>query len=76
MRMIQFSDLLGCIEYNSTNLAANGIKNYTELVPQACGNDIAQAGGNADTFKSVAMVLTPKRRWSGKIKNRKLESVG
>jgi tape measure domain-containing protein len=38
-------------------LAANGIENYMELT-QAAGNLNAVAGGNADTFKSVAMVLT------------------
>lgn len=38
-------------------LAANGVKDYTELT-KAAGNLNAVAGGNADTFKSVAMVLT------------------
>ncbi len=38
-------------------LAANGVKDYTGLT-MAAGNLNAVAGGNADTFKSVAMVLT------------------
>lgn len=38
-------------------LAANGVKDYTGLT-QAAGNLNAVAGGNADTFKSVALVLT------------------
>lgn len=41
----------------TAQLAANGVKDYTELT-QAAGNLNAVAGGNADTFKSVAMVLT------------------
>ena len=41
----------------TAQLGANGVKNYGQLV-QAAGNLNAVAGGNADTFKSVAMVLT------------------
>lgn len=48
---------LGDVSNTTAQLAANGIKNYTELT-QAAGNLNAQAGGNADTFKSVAMVMT------------------
>lgn len=38
-------------------LAANGVKDYVGLT-QAAGNLNAVAGGNADTFKSVALMLT------------------
>ena len=38
-------------------LAANGVDDYIGLT-QAAGNLNAVAGGNADTFKSVAMMLT------------------
>lgn len=48
---------LGTVSNTTAQLAANGIKNYTELT-QAAGNLNAQAGGNAETFKSVAMVMT------------------
>lgn len=41
----------------TAQLGANGVKNYQKLV-EASGNLNAVAGGNADTFKSVAMVLT------------------
>nr|UVX93137.1 MAG: Macoilin family protein [Bacteriophage sp.] len=41
----------------TAQLAANGIQDYTGLT-QAAGNLNAVAGGNADTFNSVAMVLT------------------
>lgn len=41
----------------TAQLGANGVQNYEKLV-QASGNLNAVAGGNADTFKSVAMVLT------------------
>lgn len=41
----------------TAQLGANGVKNYGQLV-QASGNLNAVAGGNANTFKSVAMVLT------------------
>lgn len=45
------------ITNTTAQLASNGIKNYTELT-QASGNLNAVAGGNANTFKSVSMVLT------------------
>lgn len=48
---------LGDIQNTTAQLAANGIGNYTELT-EAAGNLNAVAGGNADTFKSVAMMLT------------------
>lgn len=48
---------LSTIQNTTAQLAANGIGNYTELT-QAAGNLNAVAGGNADTFKSVAMMLT------------------
>lgn len=48
---------LSTVSNTTAQLAANGIKNYTELT-QAAGNLNAQAGGNAETFKSVAMVMT------------------
>ena len=48
---------LSDVSNTTAQLAANGIKNYTELT-QAAGNLNAQAGGNAETFKSVAMVMT------------------
>lgn len=41
----------------TAQLASNGISNYVELT-QAAGNLNAVAGGNAETFKSVAMVMT------------------
>ncbi|HFM8298158.1 TPA: tape measure protein [Enterococcus faecium] len=41
----------------TTQLASNGIPNYTELT-KAAGNLNAVAGGSSDTFKSVAMMLT------------------
>lgn len=41
----------------TAQLGANGVKNYQKLV-EASGNLNAVAGGNADTFNSVAMVLT------------------
>ncbi|QGJ85066.1 tail length tape-measure protein [Leuconostoc phage P965] len=41
----------------TAQLGANGVQNYGKMV-QASGNLNAVAGGNADTFKSVAMVLT------------------
>ena len=46
-------------------LAANGVADYLGLT-QAAGNLNAVAGGNADTFKSVAMVLTQTAR-AGKL---------
>ncbi len=48
---------LSDVSNTTAQLAANGIKYYTELT-QAAGNLNAQAGGNADTFTSVAMVMT------------------
>lgn len=45
------------IQNTTAQLAANGIGNYMELT-KAAGNLNAVAGGNADTFKSVAMMLT------------------
>lgn len=45
------------IANTTAQLAANGIKNYMGLT-EAAGNLNAQAGGNAETFKSVAMMLT------------------
>ncbi|GEN94685.1 tape measure protein [Pediococcus ethanolidurans] len=48
---------LNTVSNTTAQLAANGIKNYTQLT-EAAGNLNAQAGGNADTFKSVAMMLT------------------
>lgn len=41
----------------TAQLASNGIKNYTKLT-QAAGNLNAVAGGNANTFKTVGMVMT------------------
>ena len=48
---------LSTIQDTTAQLAANGIKDYTGLT-EAAGNLNAVAGGNADTFGSVAMVLT------------------
>ena len=48
---------LDTIANTTAQLAANGIKDYDGLT-QAAGNLNAVAGGNADTFKSVAMVMT------------------
>lgn len=48
---------LDTVADTTAQLAANGIRDYTGLT-QAAGNLNAVAGGNADTFKSVAMVLT------------------
>lgn len=48
---------LGDISNTTAQLAANGIKNYMQLT-EAAGNLNAQAGGSAETFKSVAMVMT------------------
>lgn len=45
------------ITNTGAQLAANGIDSYKELAI-AAGNLNAVAGGNADTFKSVGMVLT------------------
>lgn len=48
---------LDTVANTTAQLAANGIQDYTGLT-QAAGNLNAVAGGNADTFNSVAMVLT------------------
>lgn len=48
---------LDTVSNTTAQLAANGIEDYTGLT-EAAGNLNAVAGGNADTFKSVAMVLT------------------
>ena len=48
---------LDTVANTTAQLASNGIKDYTGLT-QAAGNLNAVAGGNADTFKSVALVLT------------------
>ncbi|WP_312310978.1 tape measure protein [Empedobacter brevis] len=48
---------LQTISNTTAQLAANGVQNYTSLT-QAAGNLNAVAGGNADTYKSVALVLT------------------
>lgn len=48
---------LDTIANTTAQLAANGIKDYDGLT-QAAGNLNAVAGGSADTFKSVAMVMT------------------
>ena len=45
------------IRNTTAKLAANGVPNYAKLA-EAAGNLNAVAGGNADTFKSVAMMLT------------------
>lgn len=48
---------LNDIRNTTAQLAANGVPNYDRLA-EAAGNLNAVAGGSADTFKSVAMVLT------------------
>lgn len=48
---------LDTIANTTAQLAANGIKDYTGLT-EALGNLNAVAGGNADTFASVASALT------------------
>lgn len=48
---------LDTVANTTAQLAANGIQDYTGLT-QAAGNLNAVAGGNADTFKSVALVMT------------------
>lgn len=48
---------LGTIQNTTAQLAANGIENYSELT-EAAGNLNAVAGGNNETFSSVAMMLT------------------
>ncbi len=46
---------LTTVQNTTAQLAANGIQDYVGLT-EAAGN--AVAGGNAETFKSVAMVMT------------------
>ena len=48
---------LNDIRNTTAQLAANGVPNYDRLA-EAAGNLNAVAGGSADTFKSVSMVLT------------------
>lgn len=48
---------LADIRNTTAQLAANGVDNYANLA-EAAGNLNAVAGGNSDTFKSVAMALT------------------
>lgn len=48
---------LSDIRNTTAQLAANGVDNYASLA-EAAGNLNAVAGGNADTFKSVGLVLT------------------
>lgn len=48
---------LETVANTTSQLAANGVKDFVGLT-QAAGNLNAVAGGNADTFKSVAMVMT------------------
>lgn len=48
---------LSDIRNTTAQLAANGVDNYAQLA-EAAGNLNAVAGGNADTFKSVGMVMT------------------
>lgn len=48
---------LTTIQNTTAQLAANGVSDYADLT-EAAGNLNAVAGGNADTFGSVAMTLT------------------
>lgn len=48
---------LSDIRNTTAQLAANGVQGYDQLA-QAAGNLTAVAGGGADAYKSVAMVLT------------------
>lgn len=48
---------LTTIQSTTAQLAANSVPNYDKLT-EAAGNLNAVAGGNAETFKSVSMVLT------------------
>lgn len=48
---------LADIRSATSQLASNGVKDYANLV-EAAGNLNAVAGGSADTFKSVTLVLT------------------
>ena len=58
---------LNDIRNTTAQLAANGVPNYDRLA-EAAGNLNAVAGGSADTFKSVAMVLT-QTAGQGKLTN-------
>lgn len=48
---------LGDVSNTTAQLGANGVKDFAKLT-EAAGNLNAVAGGNADTFKSVGMVMT------------------
>lgn len=48
---------LADIRNATAQLASNGVKDYAQLA-EAAGNLNAVAGGNADTFKSVSMVMS------------------
>lgn len=48
---------LETVANTTAQLGANGVANFEQLT-EAAGNLNAVAGGNVDTFKSVAMVLT------------------
>lgn len=48
---------LSDIQNMTAQLAANGVPNYDKLA-EAAGNLNAVAGGNAETYKSVGMVMT------------------
>ena len=48
---------LSDIQNMTAQLASNGVPNFEQLA-EAAGNLNAVAGGNADTFKSVGMVMT------------------
>ncbi|MGQ3385298.1 tape measure protein [Glutamicibacter sp. TV12E] len=48
---------LSTIQSTMAQLASNGIKNYEDLA-KASGNLNAVSGGNAETFKSVSMVMS------------------
>ncbi|WEV47010.1 tape measure protein [Bifidobacterium sp. ESL0690] len=48
---------LSDIRNTTAQLASNGVQGYSELA-EAAGNLTAVAGGGADAYKSVAMVLT------------------
>lgn len=48
---------LGEVANTTAQLAANGVQDFQKLT-EAAGNLNAVAGGNADTFGSVAMVMT------------------
>lgn len=48
---------LATVQNTTAQLAANGVKDYDKLT-EAAGNLNAVAGGNQDTFSSVAMMLT------------------